>query len=164
MEASASGGRRLIFRTARREDLPDIVRLLADDVLGRTREQHADPLADAYEQAFAAIVRDSRNQLLVAEQQGRIVGTLQLTFIPSLSFQGSERAQIENVRVDRTVRGSGVGAAFLRWSIERARDRGCRLVQLTTNAARVDANRFYQRLGFVPSHVGMKLDLSEPLP
>lgn len=161
-EASGFGDERLTFRAGRREDLRDIVRLLADDVLGEQREHAQDPLRDAYGRAFDAIAADSRNDVLVAEQQGHIVATLQLTFIPSLSFQGGERAQIENVRVDRTVQGSGVGAALVRWSIERAQDRGCRLVQLTTNAARLDAHRFYQRLGFIPSHVGMKLDLGEP--
>jgi len=149
----------LTVRPARRDDLPTIVGMLADDELGATRERLEDPLPQAYEEAFAEIDTDPRNAFLVAERDGRIVACLQLTFIPSLSFQGGERLQIESVRVATDLRGHGIGAWVFNWAIERARERGCRMVQLTTNLARPDALRFYERLGFQPSHTGMKLYL-----
>ena len=149
----------LLIRRATHADLRAIVHMLADDPLGQGRESFADPLPAAYETAFAAIHRDPRHELVVVERDAAPIATLHLTFLPSLSFQGGTRAQIESVRVDRAYRGQGIGAALLRWAIQRARAEGCRLVQLTTNASRSDAQRFYTRLGFVASHVGMKLDL-----
>lgn len=151
----------LVIRRATRADVPEIVRLLADDPLGQQRERYAEPLPAAYESAFAAIDGDPRHALMVVEHQGAVIGTLHLTFLPSLSFRGGTRAQIESVRVDGRYRGQGIGAWLLRWAIERARQEGCRLVQLTTNASRSDAQRFYERLGFVASHVGMKIDLGQ---
>lgn len=148
------------FRAARRDDLTEIVRLLADDDLGQTRERYEDPLPDAYVTAFAAIEADARNELVVAEQDAQVVGCLQLTFMPSLTLQGGERMQIEGVRVDRRWRGHGIGEAMFGWAIERARARGCRLVQLTTNQVRPEAQHFYEQLGFEPTHVGFKLYLS----
>jgi len=149
----------ITIRRATRADLPAIVRLLADDPLGSQREAYRDPLPEAYYHAFAAIDADPRQELIVVEHDGAVIGTLQLTFIPGLSFQGGTRAQIEAVRVDRDVRSHGIGGRLFEWAIGRAREQGCRLVQLTTNASRADAQRFYERLGFVASHVGMKLDL-----
>lgn len=151
----------LMIRRATRADVPAIVRLLADDQLGQQRERYADPLPAAYDTAFTAIDGDPRHELVVVEDQGTLIGTLHLSFLPSLSFQGGTRAQIESVRVDQRYRGHGIGAWLLRWAIERARQQGCRLVQLTTNASRSDAQRFYERLGFVASHVGMKIDLGQ---
>lgn len=148
------------FRAARRDDLTEIVRLLADDDLGHTRERYEDPLPDAYVTAFAAIEADARNELVVAEHDAQVVGCLQLTFMPSLTLQGGERMQIEGVRVDRRWRGHGIGEAMFSWAIERARARGCRLVQLTTNQVRPEAQHFYEQLGFEPTHVGFKLYLS----
>jgi ribosomal protein S18 acetylase RimI-like enzyme len=148
-------------RDARRDDVPRIVELLADDQLGAGREELTDPLPSAYWQAFEAIDADPRNRLLVAETAGRVVGTLQLTFVPGLSRCGSERAQIEAVRVAREARGAGLGQRLMREAIDRARARGCRLVQLTTDASRGDAHRFYEALGFAPTHVGMKLPLDD---
>jgi GNAT superfamily N-acetyltransferase len=148
------------IRHARREDLPAIVRLLAEDQLGHHRELYADPLDPAYHDAFKRIAADANNELMVLEADGEVVGTLQLTFIPYLTYRGGMRAQIEAVRIDRRFRGRGLGTQLVRWSIERARQEGCALIQLTTNARREDAHRFYKRLGFTPSHIGMKLRLS----
>lgn len=149
----------ITIRRATRSDLPSIVRLLADDPLGSQREAYRDPLPPAYYAAFQAIDADPRQELVVVEHEGAVIGTLQLTFLPGLSFQGGTRAQIEAVRVDRDMRSHGIGARLFAWAITRAREQGCRLVQLTTNASRSEAQRFYERLGFVASHVGMKLDL-----
>lgn len=147
----------MIFREAVQTDLPAIVALLADDVLGKRRDVAV--VDDAYEQAFAAIDADPRNLLVVAEDDADVVACLQITYIPGLGRHGAERALIEAVRVRSDCRGQGLGARFMKWAIERARQRGCGLVQLTTDKSRLDAHRFYARLGFVASHEGMKLTL-----
>lgn len=149
----------IMVREAREGDLPAIVAMLADDPLGRTRERAETPLPGAYGEAFAAIQAQAGNCVLVAESQARILGCLQLMILPGLSHMGMTRAEIEGVRVASDQRGRGLGAVLLGAAIERARAAGCGLVQLTTNAAREDARRFYERLGFTASHVGMKLDL-----
>ena len=150
----------LLFRTATVDDLPHIVRMLADDFLGTQRERYEDPLPDSYVRAFEEIDADPNNELIVAEMDGKVVGTLQLTFTPSISFQGGKRATVESVRVDKDMRGAGLGREMMLWAIERAQDAGCISMQLTTNAERTDAHRFYERLGFQASHVGMKLKLT----
>lgn len=152
------------FRPASISDLPAILALLADDVLGRRREALGPPLDPRYAQAFHAIDGDPNQLLAVAEQGGEVVGCLQLTFIPGLSRVGAWRGQIESVRVASRLRGSGLGRAFLEWAIETCRQRGCALVQLTTDKRRADAHRFYQSLGFVASHEGLKLDLTGSAP
>lgn len=149
----------LTFRAARTDDLPELVRMLADDPLGARREVVSSPLAVGYSDAFAAIELDPNNELMVAVLDGVPVGTLQITFIPSLTYQGGWRALIEGVRVSSGARSHGIGAAMLQWAIERSRSRRCVMVQLTTDRQRVDTLRFYERLGFVPSHHGMKLRL-----
>jgi GNAT superfamily N-acetyltransferase len=148
------------LRPARREDVTALIELIAADQLGGSRDGVRDE-ADltAYEQAFEAISADPAHILLVAEQAGQVVGTMQLSFLPGLARRGALRAQIEAVRVAESTRRSGLGAAMLTWAIEESRRRGCALVQLTTDKARTDAHRFYQRLGFVASHEGMKLKL-----
>ena len=146
----------LTIRRARAEDVPDIVAMLADDPLGATRERPGDP---RYAAAFADLDADPRQLLAVADAGGEVVGTLQLTFIPGLSRRGSTRALIEAVRVRSDQRGGGLGQRLVGWAIEQARQRGCALVQLTTDASRTDAHRFYTRLGFTASHVGMKLTI-----
>jgi GNAT superfamily N-acetyltransferase len=148
------------LRRARREDVPAIVALIAADQLGATRDGVRDKadLAD-YLSAFQAIDADPAHILAVAESGGQLVGTMQLSFLPGLARRGSLRAQIEAVRVAAGTRGSGLGAAMMAWAIEEARRRGCALVQLTSDKSRADAHRFYQRLGFVASHEGMKLAL-----
>lgn len=149
------------FRTARESDLPAIVSLLADDPLGTQREAFTDPLPPAYRRAFFAVRRQSGNSIIVAVKEGRVVGCMQLTLIEGLSRLGTKRAQIEAVRVDRAHRGDGVGEKLIEHAIGIARRRGCSLVQLTTDRTRRDAHRFYKRLGFVPSHIGMKLNLDQ---
>jgi len=148
------------FRRATEADLPAIVRLLADDKLGKARERATDTLPDAYVQAFHAIERQAGNEVIVAEaEDGKVVGCLQLTIIPGLSRTGMTRAQIESVRIHRDWRGQNLGEAMFQHAIGRAREAGCGLVQLTTDKARPDAHRFYERLGFRASHEGMKLKL-----
>ena len=144
------------IRTARRDDVPAIVHLLADDTFGASREQPTDPLPQAYWDAFDAISIQGGNQLLVAEANGEVVGCLQLTVIPGLSRMGALRAQIEGVRVSSTHRGQRIGEALVDAATERAKTLGCVLVQLTTDRRRVDAHRFYERLGFESTHIGMK--------
>ncbi|GAA4289178.1 GNAT superfamily N-acetyltransferase [Actinomadura luteofluorescens] len=148
------------FREATVDDLPEIVRLLADDPLGSTRETPGEEIPEAYFRAFAAIEKDPNNSLVVAEVAGAVAGTLQLTFIPGLTYTGGERAQIEGVRVAAEQRGAGLGQLLITWAIDRARARGCRVVQLTTDRQRPDAIRFYQKIGFRPSHMGMKYHLA----
>ena len=147
------------FRQARADDVPDIVRLLADDPLGATRERYESPLPESYARAFRAIEQDANNELVVACRGERVVGVLQLTYIPSLTYQGGWRALIEGVRVDSGERSQGLGKTLFEWAIARARERGCHMVQLTTDKARPDAKRFYESLGFVASHEGLKLHL-----
>jgi len=147
----------VIFREATRHDLPAIIALLADDVLGKARDFTV--VDEAYERAFADIDADSRNHLIVADDGGEIVACMQITYIPGLGRHGSERSQIEAVRVRSDRRGHGVGRDMMVWAIEKARQRGCAMMQLTTDKSRLDAHRFYTRLGFVASHEGMKLPL-----
>ncbi|HEX5543106.1 MAG TPA: GNAT family N-acetyltransferase [Micromonospora sp.] len=149
----------VIFRPARKDDVPAIVALLADDGLGKGREVVGEEVDTAYWRAFEAMANDPNNVQIVVESDGEVVGTLQLTFIPSLSRRGGLRAQIEGVRVRSDQRGAGLGRQMFVWAIDQARDRGCNLVQLTTDKRRVDARRFYESLGFEASHEGMKLPL-----
>ena len=152
------------FRPAVREDLPEIVRLLADDPLGASRESLVSPLPGSYAEAFAAIERDPNNELIVGALNGKVVGVLQITFIPYITYRGGWRALIEGVRVASGVRSAGLGRTFFQWAINRATERGCHLVQLTSDKARPDAIRFYETLGFVASHEGMKLHLAKAAP
>ncbi len=148
------------FRKATRSDLPAIVRLLAEDSLGRSREIAGDHLDPRYEEAFAAIDGDGNQLLSVAvNEEGQVVGCLQLSFIPGLSRTGMWRGQIESVRVAADARGAGLGSQFIEWAVLKAAERGCGLVQLTSDKRRADAIRFYERLGFVASHEGLKRDL-----
>ena len=149
----------LKFRLATREDLPEIVRMLADDFLGAQRERYENPLPESYTKAFEEIEADKNNELIVAETGGEIVGTLQITFTPSISFQGGKRATVESVRVDAKYRGQSIGRELMLWAIERAKRENCVAMQLTTNSDRTDAHRFYENLGFKGSHLGMKLYL-----
>jgi GNAT superfamily N-acetyltransferase len=150
-------GRVVAFRDARREDVPEIVALLVDDVLGAGREGPGDE--DAYLAAFDQIAADPRTRLIVAEVDGHTVGTLQLTVLLGLSRQGMLRAQIEAVRVAAGQRNRGLGRQMVGWAIEAARGQGCGLVQLTSDKRRRDAIRFYESLGFTASHEGLKLPL-----
>ena len=149
----------VIFRSARREDLPSIVRMLADDDLGSQRERYEEPLSESYYLAFEQIDNDPNHELIVAERNGEVIGTLHLMFLPSISYQGGLRAQIESVRVDKRFQSQGIGSEMMKWAEERAKQRGAHMVQLTTHKTRVDAHRFYERLGFEGTHLGMKLSL-----
>ncbi|MGY2066586.1 N-acetyltransferase family protein [Blastococcus sp. SYSU DS0619] len=144
-------------RPATAADLPVLAALLADDPLGRQREQTADP--EPYRAAFERIDADPAHLLVVAAEGHDVIGTLQLSFVPGLSRRGVLRAQVEAVRVRADRRSTGVGRALFRWAIAESRRRGCGLVQLTTDRSRADAHRFYEQLGFVGSHVGYKLEL-----
>ncbi|MGW1025577.1 N-acetyltransferase family protein [Streptomyces sp. NPDC002577] len=147
----------LEIRTATAEDIPAIVGMLADDPLGAQRESPDD--LQPYATAFARLAGDPNQHLVVAVRHGRVVGTLQLTIIPGLSRRGSTRSIIEGVRIHADERGSGLGSRFIEWAVEESRRQGCQLVQLTSDATRTDAHRFYERLGFTASHVGFKLQL-----
>ncbi|RSS80982.1 GNAT family N-acetyltransferase [Streptomyces sp. WAC06614] len=147
----------LTIRPAVETDLPAIVAMLADDPLGATRESPDD--LTPYVEAFKDLCGDPHQQLVVAVRDERVVGTLQLTFLPGLSRRGATRALVEGVRVHADERGSGLGTVLLEWAIDTARRADCRLIQLTSDATRTDAHRFYERLGFEASHVGFKLAL-----
>lgn len=147
------------FRRATRSDVPRIIQMLADDSLGATRESYEDPLPASYFEAFAAIDSDPNNELVVATNDDRVIGVMQLTFIPSLTYRGGWRALIEGVRIASETRGEGIGHAMFRWAIDRAKERRCHVVQLTTDKKRPDALRFYESLGFRATHEGMKLHL-----
>jgi ribosomal protein S18 acetylase RimI-like enzyme len=149
----------LTFRDACTADLPALVQMLADDKLGAQREDTGVPLNPRYAEIFAAIEADPNNQLVVVERDAQAVGMLQLTFIPYLSHTGTWRALIEAVRIHSRYRGQGLGERLFAWAIDRARVRGCRLVQLTSDKQRPDAIRFYRSLGFRDSHEGFKLEL-----
>ena len=146
------------IRRATEADIPAIVEMLMDDSFGTHRES-LDDLAP-YLRAFSEIDRDPNQFLAVMEADGRLIGTMQITYILGLSMHGAVRAQIEAVRIASDLRGQGLGGELINWGIAQARERGCRLVQLTSNAKRVDAHRFYERLGFARSHTGFKLDLA----
>ena len=148
---------KITFRRARAEDVPAIVALLADDPLGADRETPDDPAP--YQAAFAAIDADPQQLLVVADRDGEVVGTAQLTYLPGLSRRGATRAQIEAVRVGAAARGAGLGSRLITWCVEQARQRGCAMVQLTSDVSRTDAHRFYEALGFTASHVGFKMRL-----
>ena len=150
---------RIQLRNAIVDDLPAIVRMLADDFLGGTREKPEATVSETYLRAFREIENDPNNELIVAELDGNIVGTFQLTFTPSLSFQGGKRCTVESVRVDSSLRGHGIGREMMLWAIERAKEKGCISMQLTTHKERENAHRFYEKLGFEMTHLGMKLKL-----
>lgn len=148
-----------VFREATRADLPQLVAMLADDELGAQREDPSQPPNPAYQDAFAQLDADPNNALIVAEIDARPVGMMQLTFIPYLTHTGSWRCLVEGVRVATDHRGQGIGAALLQRAIAAARERNCRLLQLTSDKRRPDALRFYRALGFESSHEGFKLRL-----
>lgn len=146
----------MIWREATRADVPAVVALLADDMLGHGRESAG---VAPYLAAFDAMQEEGGNRLIAAEQDGRVVACYQLTLISGLSLTATRRAQVEGVRVAADLRGRGLGAALMADAEARARAAGCQLIQLTTNATRTDAHRFYARLGFTPSHIGFKKPL-----
>ncbi|MFJ6322634.1 MULTISPECIES: GNAT family N-acetyltransferase [unclassified Rhizobium] len=150
----------LTFRRAIAADLTTIIDLLADDILGATRETSGPEDAARYREAFSEIEADPNQFLCVVEDGSEVVGTFQLTIIPGLSRRGAKRAQIESVRVSHSRRNEQIGEAMFKWAIGYSRSHGCSLMQLTTDKARPDAHRFYDRMGFEPTHIGYKLQLS----
>lgn len=150
---------KLNFRQALDTDLPELIRLLQNDILGEQREDSSVPINPFYIQALEAITRDPNNQLLVAESEGKVVGMLQLTFIPSLTYVGSWRCLVEGVRVHSDYRSQGLGKLLIKKAIELAKQRNCHLIQLTSDKKRKEAIRFYENLGFQASHEGFKLKL-----
>ena len=150
----------MIFRQATKEDLSSIVQLLSDDKLGQSREKYEVPLPMEYVQAFERIASDANQELIVmVNEEEAVVGTLQLSFIPYLTYRGGIRAQVEAVRIRKDFRGRGLGQQMIEWAIQRSKERHAHLLQLTTDKKRPEALRFYQRLGFISSHEGMKLHL-----
>lgn len=145
------------IRPATVDDLPEIVAMLADDPLGARRESPDD--LTPYETAFRRLSGDPHQHLVVAVRADRVIGTLQLTVIPGLSRRGATRSVIEGVRIHADERGSGLGTRLIQWAVDESRRQDCQLVQLTSDSTRTDAHRFYERLGFVASHVGFKLAL-----
>lgn len=151
----------ITFRLAARSDLPAIVALLADDDLGSGREDASLPLAPHYVAAFEAIDADPNQESIVAELDGRIVGTMQLSYLPGIAHRGAWRGVIEAVRVASELRGQGIGAQMIEWANARFTARGCRMAQLTSHRSRTDAHRFYERLGWDKSHYGFKYKLTD---
>ena len=149
----------LSFNEAQVIDIPALVKLLADDTLGNKREDSSEPINDAYHQAFKHINADPNNELIVVKTDQKIIGMLQLTFIPYLTHTGSWRCLIEGVRIHSDYREKGLGSEFFKWAIDRAKTRNCKLMQLTSDKKRPDAIRFYEKLGFSATHEGFKLKL-----
>lgn len=147
----------LNIRKANRDDLMQIVQLLAHDPLGKQRESYQDPLPTEYYQAFEEINSDKNQYLIVVEDNHNIIGTLQFTIITYLTYRGGKRGQIEGVRIDEAYRGHGIGKMMIQWAIDKARALNCHLVQLTMDKKRQDTIEFYKKLGFIDSHEGMKL-------
>lgn len=150
----------LKFKEAKKEDLEILVSMLADDDLGASREDITTPLQVDYINAFEAIDKDANNELVVAIYEQKIVGMLQLTYIPYLTHKGSWRCLVEGVRVANRYRGKGFGAKMFAWAIERAKEKKCSMIQLTSNKHRTQALKFYESLGFEASHEGFKLQIT----
>jgi GNAT superfamily N-acetyltransferase len=149
----------LTYRLATESDLIEIVRMLADDPLGAQREDFRIPLPAAYLEAFKTITNDRHQELTVVELNQEVIATFQLSFIPYLTYKGGVRAQLEAVRVKDSYRGQGIGRQLVQYAIQRAKEKGAHLLQLTTDKKRPEAKRFYESLGFVASHEGMKCHL-----
>jgi len=147
----------MIFRKATKNDVPYIIKLMANDKFGKLRENYQEPLPESYYEAFDIINSDPNQELMVAENDAEIMGTFQLTFIPYLSYQGRLRAQIENVFVREDLTGQGIGKKMFEWAIDRAKTRNAHVLQLTSDKQRPKAIKFYEDLGFTASHEGMKL-------
>ncbi len=147
------------IRKAKREDVPHIVNLLANDLLRKQREHFQEPLPQQYYDAFTEIDNDKNNYLIVVEDGDKIIGTLQLTIVTYLTYQGGKRCQIEGVRIDESYRKKGLGKQMIEWAINKAHELDCHLVQLTMDKKRLETIEFYKNLGFVASHEGLKLHL-----
>ncbi len=151
------------IRRAEKRDLPLIVKLLADDLLGAQREDNTMPPNSLYLKAWDNISKNNNSEIFVVEDQGKVVGVAQLDYLQYLTYQGGRRTQIEGVRVHREYRNKGIGKKLFQFLIEKARQNDCHLVQLTTDITRPDALKFYESLGFVQSHIGMKLHFAKKM-
>ena len=151
---------KLTFREAEENEVPILVKMFADDKLGSKREDVSEPLNQNYLIAFNQIKADANNELIVAVNQNEIIGMIQLTYIPSLGLLGSKRCIIGGVRVHGKFRGQGLGTVIIKWGIDRAKSKSCKLVQITSDKQRTDAIRFYQKLGFNSTHEGLRLKIS----
>ena len=149
----------ITFREAEEADLERIVEMLSDDALGSKRERYELPLPSDYRSAFKAIDADRNNELIIAELNNQVIGVMQITFTPYMTYQGGWRATVEGVRISKEARGTGAGTQMIEYAVERAKARGCHLIQLTTDKARDDALRFYEAMGFKATHHGMKMKL-----
>jgi len=149
----------MTIRRAIKSDVSAVVQMIANDKLGKLREDYQNPLPDKYYEAFQNITNDPNQELVVIEDNDKVIGTLQLTFIQYLTYQGGIRAQIEAVRVHQDYRGKGIGQKLFKWSISKAKEKGAHVLQLTTDKKRPEALVFYEKLGFKASHEGMKLHL-----
>ena len=149
----------IIFRQAIKEDLTELIKLLADDALGKSREDTSIPINKGYLNAFEKINNDPNNELIIVEENQKVIGMLQLTFIPYLTHIGSTRCLIEGVRIDKRYRGKGLGTQTFKWAIQYAKKKDCSIVQLTSNKQRKNAIKFYENLGFVATHEGFKLNI-----
>ena len=158
MEKSPSG---LVFRPASPDDLPRIVELLRDDVLGCGREASGESLPESYRDAFREIERTGNSRVFVAVLLDRVIGTFQMIYVRTLAHQGARIAEIGSVRVASEFRGHGIGSEMIRWAAEEARRGGCAQLRLSTDRTRVGAHRFYARLGFQTTHLGMKMRLAQ---
>ena len=147
----------MLFREATKSDLPFIIEMIADDKLGQARENYQLPLPQGYQDAFDEINEDKNQLLIVVEQNNMVIGTMQLSFIQYLTYQGGIRAQIEAVRIHKDYRGNNIGEQLFKWAINKAKERGAHLLQLTTDKQRPEALKFYEKLGFKASHEGMKI-------
>jgi len=147
------------YRDATAADLPAIIAMLAEEQIGGRKDDPAEPLDPVYLAAFEAIDGDPRQRLIVAELDGAIVGTMQLSFLPGVAFRGAWRGQIEAVRIAGSLRGSGLGTQMIEWAVARCRDRGCRMVQLMSKQDRLGAHRFYEKMGWGKSHFGFKIKI-----
>ena len=145
------------IRRATIADVPEIVRLLADDILGQERECYQDPLPQSYYDAFADINADHNNYLMVVEQEQHIIGTVQMVILTNLSYRGRKRGQIEGVRIEQTCRGLGLGKLMIEWCVNKSRELDCHMVQLTMDKKRLKTIEFYKKLGFHDTHEGLKL-------
>ncbi len=152
----------ILIRPAQEKDIPAIVGLFSDDILGKTREASTIDIPKSYYDAFHNISQDTNQLLIVLEKDKKVIGTLQITFLTHMSHQGAKRALIEGVHVAKDYRSQGIGAVMMEWAINKAKEQHCRFVQLTSNKQRMNAHRFYCKLGFENSHEGFKLDLAKP--
>ena len=149
----------LLFRKATEEDLPEVLGMIANDQLGMTREKFELPLPMSYVKAFHIITKDANQEITVCELDNEIVGTFQLSYIQYLTYQGGMRVLVEAVRVKNSQRGKGIGRQMFEYIIDRAREKGAHMVQLTSNKKRTESLKFYESLGFEGSHEGYKLHL-----